>query len=51
MQVLRNPGDMSKDMDLSEEAAQAGITSAFFCLKGIYFELRQVISGQQKFAN
>ena len=38
-------------MDLSEEAAQAGITSAFFCLKGICFELRQVFSVQQKIAN
>jgi len=42
---------MSKDMDLSEEAAQARITSAFFCLKGIYFELRQVCIWQQKIAN
>ncbi|MGZ3610803.1 MAG: hypothetical protein ACXVBU_12145 [Ktedonobacteraceae bacterium] len=38
---------MSKDMDLSEEATQAGITSAYFCLNGINFDLRRVFCGQQ----
>jgi hypothetical protein len=38
---------MSKDMDSSEEVAQAGITSMLFLSQGYYFELRRVFRGQQ----